>query len=514
MKIVSSNEMKMLDNKTIEKIGIDSLVLMERAGLMVVQILKKYFDDLSEKKIVVVCGKGNNGGDGLVVARELMNYTNDVLVILMDEFSTKESETNFKVYLNSGGKYVKFEKNNIELIERVIAESDIVVDAIFGIGLTKPVIGDYKTVIEVINRLSKFTVAVDIASGLSSNSGKIMGTSVKADLTVTFEFPKIGHFINSGKKLSGELEVVKIGIPKKIINENIFNKYVITSSLITIPKREVESNKGTYGKVIVIGGSKEFFGAPLLSTLGALRSGVGKAIICAPKTVVLNAINYEPGLIPCVIDDEYFSQKHVLQILSLEDEKTVYVLGPGIGRKKETKEFIDTFVNNTDKPIVVDADAIVLLSENRESIKGRENIVLTPHPGEFSQFLKLPLDEVKYNYELVKKIAKELKVIINLKDSTSIISDGDKIFFNICGNSSLSKGGSGDILSGLIAGFIAQGLTLLESTITASYVLGKAAELYRPEGRNFISEIVNLIPKVIEAILKEKEEINGNIPRI
>ncbi|MBO8160095.1 MAG: NAD(P)H-hydrate dehydratase [Thermosipho sp. (in: Bacteria)] len=511
MNIVNSREIKELDKQTINKAGIDSLILMERAGVSVIEILKKYLKRLSDKVFTVVCGKGNNGGDGLVVARELLNYTNNVNLVIVEDFSTNESKVNFQIYKNLGGKYVKYSEECVNTVKEIILNSDVVIDAIFGVGLSKNIEGNYYSLIELINKFSKFVVAIDIPSGISADTGKELNIAIRANLTVTFEFPKVGNFLFPGREFTGNLEVVKIGFPKYVIDNFRFDKFLITPELIKLPERISNSNKGTYGKVIVIGGTEEYYGAPLLSSLGAMRAGAGKVIMFGSKNIVRNAVNFEPGIIGVSFEEEkVFTQKYIEKILSYEDSKTVYILGPGLGRSSKAKNFVEKFIKIVKKPLVLDADGIINISSFKEEIMGKNNLILTPHPGEFSYFLDLPISEVKYNYDLVRKIASEMGIIINLKDSTSIISDGNYVYFNITGNSSLSKGGSGDILSGLIAGFIAQGLPLIESVKTASYVLGKAAELYKPEGINLVSEILNYIPVVINE-LRKKEEVDGNI---
>lgn len=509
MKVVTSSEIKKLDQITIEKYGINSLVLMERAGLSVVEKVKENITDLYSKKVTVVCGKGNNGGDGLVVARELLNYANKVCVLMLEKPHTVENKINFNAYINSGGNVFWFESLSKDEVIELIEKSDVVVDSLFGVGLKKTVKGKYFEIIDMINKYSKFVISIDIPSGLSADNGKVMGISVKADLTITFEFPKVGHLVFPGRELTGKLEVVKIGFPKKLIDETEFDKYLINSNLVNIPQRKKDSNKGTYGKVVVVGGSKNYFGAPLLSALGAIRSGAGKVYISSLKNVVLNAVNYEPGIIPLILEGDYFTIKHLKKIFSVEDEKTVYVLGPGIGNEPETIQFTKEFIENTNQPVIVDADAIINLTNNLDAIKGKSNLIFTPHPGEFSKLFKLSISEVKYNLEILKNKSRELGNIIVLKDSTTLISDGNKIYFNISGNSSLAKGGSGDILSGLIAGFIAQGEELLSSAISSVYILGITSELISPEGRNLISEIIDLIPKAIDKILKEKVIRNG-----
>lgn len=502
MRIVTGNEIKKIDKQTTEDFGIDGLVLMERAGISTVEVMWSELGDLKNYTYTVFCGPGNNGGDGLVIARELLNYTEAVKIILLSDVTTPDAQKNLNILKSVGGEIIKIDDNNLLKIPELIKNSDVVIDAIFGVGLKREITGIYVDIINYINLYSNYIVSVDIPSGISSDTGKILGTAVHADITVTFEFPKIGHFLFPGREFTGKLKIAKIGIPKVIQDLHPCDKLLITKNHIKLPKRYKESNKGTYGKVIIIGGSKDYIGAPLLSSLAAIRSGVGKVFLFAPENVIYNAVSYEPGIIPISIKDDYFKKNHLSKLYSYIDNSTVIVVGPGIGRNQSTKEFLVELIKNIKVPTVIDADAIYLLKEYKELIASHGKIVLTPHPGELANFLNMNIEEIKYNYKIVKNIAQNLNSIIILKDVTTIISDGERIFFNITGNTSLSKGGSGDILSGLIGGFIAQKLSMLESSITAVYILGLSAELYEYEGYNFISEIINNIPKAIMEVKK------------
>lgn len=500
MRLVTSNEIKMLDQRAIKDFGINSLILMERAGISTIEVMWNEFKNLEKYSYAVFCGPGNNGGDGLVIARELLNYTEAIKVILMSEKLTSEATTNLNIFKSLGGEVIKLSDDNILEVVDIIKSSDIIIDAIFGVGLSKNVEGIYAEIINFINLYSNYTVSVDIPSGISADTGKILGTAIRSDLTVTFEFPKIGHILFPGREFSGKLKVVKIGIPKVLQDLNPCDKILLTKDYFNIPKRFKESNKGTYGKVVIIGGSKDYIGAPVLSSIAAIRSGAGKVILFSTEKSTTVALNHELGIIPITISKDYFDKSHIKLILPYIDEKTSVVIGPGIGRNPFTEEFTVELLKNINSPAVIDADAISLLRNHKNILSEKKNIIITPHPGELSNFLELDIDSVKYNYKLVKETAEKYNLLLVLKDVTTIISDGEKIFFNVTGNTSLSKGGSGDILSGLIGGFLAQSGNVLESSLAAVYILGIASELYEYEGYNLITEILNNIPKAIAEV--------------
>ncbi|ABR31628.1 carbohydrate kinase [Thermosipho melanesiensis] len=501
MRVVSSNEMKMLERKTIEDFGISNLVLMERAGVSTVEVLWRELGNLSQYSFLVFCGPGNNGGDGLVIARELLNFTEAVKVVLISDLTTNESRKNLEIYKSFGGEIIKISKENILDVPKLLENSNVVIDAIFGTGLSRDVKGIYAEVIDYINLYSKFTVSVDIPSGVSADTANVLGTAIRSDLTVTFEYPKVGHFLFPGRALTGKLKVVKIGMPKILSTIYPCDKLLLTNEHFTVPNRLKESNKSSYGKVIIIGGSKEFIGAPLLSALGAIRAGTGRVYMAGPRDIVKSAVNYEPGIIPIAIENEYFSENDVNIVNNYIDSDTVVVIGPGLGRKNGVGLFVKKIVGSVNVPIIIDADAIYHISNLKDKIKDKDNLVITPHPGEFAKFLGMNISEVKYNYKLVKETSKAYNSIIALKDVTTIISNGESLFFNVTGNSSLSKGGSGDILSGLIAGFIAQNGDVLNGVLLGVYVFGLAAEMYEYEGHNLISEILDYIPKAISEVM-------------
>ncbi|QTA37707.1 NAD(P)H-hydrate dehydratase [Thermosipho ferrireducens] len=503
MRVVTASEMKKLDEKTIKNIGIPSLVLMERAGISVVEALWRELGNLSNQSFLIICGKGNNGGDGLVIARELLNFTEAVKVLLFDssEKLSDDNRKNLELFKNVGGEVMYIQNMNYDDIAQLIENYDVVVDAIFGTGLSKPVTSPYNEIIDLVNLYSKYTVSVDLPSGISADTGKILGAAVKADLTVTFEFPKVGHILFPGRKLTGKLKIAKIGIPRALQDILPSDRFLITPNTIKIPERLRESNKGTFGKVIIVGGSPNYIGAPLLSALGAIRAGAGLVYLFGPEKVVYNAVQFEPGIIACPFNDNYLTEKAFDYLLRFVDKKTVIVLGPGLGREKETEDFVKKVLQNLSVPMVIDADGLYHLSNFKDILGSKQNIVLTPHPGELARFENLSVEKVKYNYILAEEIAIKYHTILALKDVTTIITNGKNVYFNITGNTSLSKGGSGDILSGLIAGFISQGGSLLDSTIAASYILGRAAELYDFEGRNKITEILDLIPQAIREVV-------------
>ncbi|MEJ5258440.1 MAG: bifunctional ADP-dependent NAD(P)H-hydrate dehydratase/NAD(P)H-hydrate epimerase [Fervidobacterium sp.] len=501
MIVLTSAQMKELEKKTIEDFEISEEILMERAGISVVQSIWNEYGDLTSKSFVVVCGTGNNGGDGYVIARDLLNYTEAVRVISLGEPKTDISRKNHSRYLKHGGVCYNFNDIGIEETSKIISEADIVIDALFGTGLNKDITDEKITsLIELMNIYSKCIVSVDIPSGVCADSGKIMGSAIQADLTVTFGYAKPGHLLFPGRELTGKLKVARIGIPTLDILYTGIQRHLLTEDEIKLPERPRWANKSTFAEVIIIGGSKKYVGAPILTALAAQRSGAGMVKILSQKEVCRCALNHDPSLI-CVDIGESFNGKHVLEYLENLKNNTVIVVGPGWDLENlEEKLNILDYLIRLPNPLIIDADGLNILSNKTSMLKMKsfeKNIILTPHPGEFSRLTGETIKEVKQNYERVESFSRNYNVITVLKDSTSIISDGANTYFNITGNTSLSKAGSGDILSGIISALLSQHLESIEAVKTAVYKLGLAAELVPNEGMNSAFQLLNLIPNTM-----------------
>ncbi len=500
MIVLSRKEMLHFEKETIENFGISSEILMERAGLSIVQALWEEFGNLKNKSFTVVVGPGNNGGDGLVAARDLLNYTDAVRVVLIEEPKTSEAKKQLAIYLKHGGYLTNFSEISLSEFSDYLKTSDVVIDAIFGYGLTREITSEvYKSSIETINMYSNFVLSVDIPSGVDCDTGEILGTSVQADMTVTFGYPKPAHFLYPGRKLTGTLKVALIGIPTFLGGIKNIQKYLLTEDIISLPVRIKESHKGTYGRLFVIGGSKRYPGAPVLSSLAGLKSGVGTVILVGPQKSCEIALSLDPSLLVNQIDSQELNIEHIKKALSDCTEKDTILIGPGLDVDYYKRDILEYVLKESNpRCVIIDADGLNILSKDITLLEKRnvKNIVLTPHPGEFARLTSLSIREVKQNYSLVLEFARKYNVSLVLKDATSIISDGTKIYFNITGNSSLSKTGSGDILAGIVASFISQGLEPTEALKSAVYTFGKVGESVESEGFNTAYDLLTYLSKV------------------
>uniref|UniRef100_A0A7C5U3E8 Bifunctional NAD(P)H-hydrate repair enzyme n=1 Tax=Fervidobacterium nodosum TaxID=2424 RepID=A0A7C5U3E8_9BACT len=505
MLVITSEQMKRVEKLAIDSFLISEDLLMERAGISVVQSLWNEFGRLDDKNFVVICGTGNNGGDGYVIARDLLNYTEAVRVIATGEPKTEISKLNYERFVKHGGIVYKYDEIGLEKATETISSSDIVIDAIFGTGI-KSEIQDENLVrlIELINIYSNCTVSVDIPSGVNTDNGKIMGVAVQAYMTVTFGFPKPGHLLFPGRDLTGKLKVAQIGIPSQIFSaSNDFRRFLITGENLKKPVRPKWAHKKSFGEVLIIGGSKQYLGAPILSALGALKSGAGVVKILAPAEICDLAISHDPSLICYKVEE--FNLERIQSVISSCSQKSVIVVGPGLSQENipEKISILRFLIKDAPNPMIIDADGLNILSHSLEVLKERllsKHIILTPHPGEFSRLIHRHIDQVKQSYTLAEEFSNYYEVITVLKDATTIITDGKHTYFNISGNTSLSKAGSGDILSGIIASLISQGLEPFEAAKTGVYLLGVAGEMIPNEGANSSFDVIRNIPEALNKI--------------
>jgi len=498
LKVVTAEEMRELDELTVRDFGLDSRILMERAGLSVVLAMEEELGDLSKKSFLVVCGSGNNGGDGLVVARNLLGVAKGVLVVSLGKSKTPDCEYNFQLYRKYGGAVTE------EFDETLLRDFDVVVDAIFGTGLKGEVKGEHARVIETLNRSGKFIVSVDIPSGVDASTGKILGTAVKASMTVTFGFPKVGHLIFPGRELTGKLKVANIGHPL-VLSSKIRREIITKESVASLlPQRPRDSHKGTYGKVLVIGGSRHYSGAPVLSAIAVLKVGGGLSAIITPYPQNLVATAKYPELvsIPVITSEGFFTEESVADVLKVAENFDVIVLGPGLGDDERTKRFVREIVPKIEKPLLLDADGLNALSGFTSILRQRKHpTVLTPHPGEMARLVGKKVEDVKYNYVLAEDFARESGCVLVLKSATTIVTDGERTYFNVTGNTGLSKAGSGDVLAGMIAGFMAQGLAPVDAARVGVFLHGLVAEEYEDDESGFTpSELLKRVPRAIRGL--------------
>ncbi len=522
MRIVKAEEMAAIDHDTIHKIGIPGSALMERAGQAVFASILKHFGSVKGKRFLVLCGPGNNGGDGFVIARYLCEAEAEVVCLSMKEVEALRGDAQLyaSVFQKLYGHLRIY--SDLEQVKHYLDETEYVVDALFGNGLDRSLKSPYAEIVEFINeRLNSLkVVAVDLPSGLASDSGQILGQAPYCQLTVTIGLPKWGLYLEPGRSLAGKVEVVDIGFPKSLSEDPDKKSLIVDKKLAAslLPTRAKNAYKGTFGTVWVIGGSNYYLGAPLLSSQAALRSGAGLVLLAAPSSLCRQIGAYYPEVMRCPLEDEGFLNEHDLEHFPwLNKEKDelksaacpwpspkAVCLGPGLGRKDDTTEAVRILIKECSVPMVIDADALYHLSkiEAIEKIDLQQKCVLTPHLGELSRLLHINSAELQKNFPYYARLcAQKYNCTVVAKGSPTLISDGQRCWLNGSGCSVLAQGGSGDVLAGLIAGLLAQGIDLFEAAVLGAYWHGAAGDkaFIEHSDRGIIaSEISNLIPGVCQ----------------
>ncbi|MGJ8455769.1 NAD(P)H-hydrate dehydratase [Pseudothermotoga sp. U03pept] len=507
MKVVTVQEMREIDKVCSEQFGIQSSLLMERAGLSVVLAIEQNFGDITNQSFLVLCGQGNNGGDGFVVARDLLEYTDYVTTVFVgdEEKLSPESVENLKRLKALGADVRRIAKDiNPDELAELLKKSDIVVDALLGIGVRGEVREPISQIIKLVNLYSKYVVSVDVPSGIETDTGSVLGIAVQADMTVTFGLPKVCHLLYPGRELCGKLKVASIGIPRFLRESEQIKRQIITKQLVRslLPRRLRDSHKGSYGKVLVVAGSIDYPGAAVLTSTAALRVGCGYLQLLSSPSACAIAVTREPGIVARAINHEHFTGEDTELALEMAQDADAVVIGPGMTCNEDTIEFFEKFIVNLRKPVIIDADGLNCLARKPQILdKIIAPVVLTPHPGEFARLLHREINEVKYNYVLAEEFSRKYNVVVVLKGATTLVASVNGTFFNLTGNSSLAKAGTGDVLSGMIAGLVGQGMDVKDASVSAVYLHGVAAEHYNSrEGTMLTSELLNLIPSAIKEV--------------
>ena len=475
--ILTAAQMKVVDGRTAE-LGIPSLILMENAGARVVEAIAAHYSPLSEHCIAVVCGKGNNGGDGLVVARQLFSRFQPTalhVVLLHDqEELAPDAAANLAMLEAAGCPFTR----------EFPAEATLVVDAILGTGISGKAEGP---ALDAINRIntsypSAKVVAIDIPSGLPSDSGTPSGEHIRADLTVTFTAPKPAHVLGPACYRMGKLVVSQIGSPSHLVTSEFS---LISSAAIRkfFSPRTHDSNKGLYGHVLVAAGSRGRTGAAVMCGMAALKAGSGLVTIASSASALPLIAIYAPELMTEPLPETQageLSQSATDRLLQLSQGKAVLAIGPGLGTDQETVALVRRLFREADLPMVYDADALTALSSRNWLGDGSRFRVLTPHPGEMSRLTDRTVAEIQANrYQIARSLARERRVIVVLKGDRTLIAFPDgHVWVNPTGSPAMATGGTGDILTGLIAGLIAQHPKDRELAVAAAvYLHGLAGEL-------------------------------------
>lgn len=514
MYIVTAGEMQTIDRQTIESFGIPGRVLMENAGLGATRVLFDTFPGVTEKRVGIIAGRGNNGGDGFVIARYLSHKGVDVTVYLL---STKD-----KVKGDAASNLVLLEPLGIPVCEipdraafnkhkSSLLHQNIWVDAIFGTGLNSEVKGFFREIIEFVNSTGKPVFAVDIPSGLDADTGRPCGVCIQARATATFAYAKTGHHLFPGADYTGTLSVIEIGIPPLMAEKVNPRQYLLTKKYIRscLKPRPADTHKGSAGHVLVVAGSIGKTGAAAMTAISAMRAGAGLVTLGIPES--LNAA-IEPMVLETMTcplpekGDGMLDASSFNMIMDLLSDKKCLAIGPGIGTTDSVKELVRQILQACRVPVVIDADGLNCLVGNVDILnKMQAPVIVTPHPGEMARLAETTTTAVQSDrVTCARKFAESYNAHVVLKGAGTVIAHPDgRVFINRTGNSGMASGGMGDVLTGIIAGFVAQGYPPESAAHTGVYLHGAAADaLAKTAGPiGFLaSDIMACIPEQINCL--------------
>ena len=503
--------MRAVDKAASEIGGIPSIVLMENAAIACVNELKKDFGELTGKRIAVFCGKGNNGGDGFAIARHLHNMYAEVSVyhVCGNEFKG-DAKINFDI--------IKKMNVNIDVVsdtenlKYIIRSNDIIIDAIYGTGIHGTVGGISYDVINEINENSKYTMAVDVPSGINSDSGEICGICIRADKTVTFAAYKVGMLMFPAADYTGKVTVADISIPDYILEGQSININVTDEEFVraNFPVRENNSQKGDYGKVLVIAGSVGMTGAAYLSSQSAVTAGSGLVTLAIPAGLngAMEAKTTEVMTLPVEDINGHISSDAAEKILERTDRADAVLIGPGLGRSSDAARVLKSVLSHSKVPVIIDADGINAASRDMDILSDCTcPVIFTPHAVEMSRLTGLDRDYIEENRLVAsKEFAEEYGVTVILKGHHTIVtaSDGEQ-YINITGNPGLATGGSGDVLAGITASLAARGINETAAAAMAVYIHGKAGDIAKDKyGMESVtaSLVMESIPDALRQILQ------------
>ncbi|MBI4843913.1 MAG: NAD(P)H-hydrate dehydratase [Nitrospirae bacterium] len=536
IKAATAKEMREIDRITIKRHGIASIELMERAGLACVKKINEiYFSTLSPHSgepacrqtgqpgltsVYVLCGGGNNGGEGLVIARLLQEEGRDVKVFLaVDPSKLKgDAKTNYLRAKKAGIEILpikSFLTLNSKLLptgQAGLTQNSLIIDALFGTGLSREIRPPFSDIIKKVNILSLPVFSIDIPSGISSDTGQVMGAAVRAAHTITFGLPKRGHLLYPGADFTGELSIADIGFPQKLLKSKSLKASLIErkDAVSFMPKRPRNSHKGTYGHVLITAGSRGKTGAALMTAKACLRTGAGLVTLGVPETLVdaFQRRVTEEMILPLPDKGDGTLSYDALGILMsfIKKRCDVLAIGPGISVSEDIKKLVKSLVEKLSIPVVIDADGINALSGGAALIrKSRAKLILTPHTGEMARLLSERSAEIeKDRINTAVSFSKKAKAHLALKGAPTVISSPEgEAFINSTGNPGMATAGSGDVLTGMISALLAQGLNPKNASILGVYMHGLAGDIAagRKGERSLIaSDIINAIPKAYKAL--------------
>jgi ADP-dependent NAD(P)H-hydrate dehydratase / NAD(P)H-hydrate epimerase len=523
MRVLNTQQMREADRRTIDEIGIPSVVLMENAGRQAVAAMEAAFDGLASSHVGVLCGQGNNGGDGFVVARTLLQRGIEASVFLLGSVSEVrgDARTNLEILGRIGLTVVEITSaQEWELHFSEISECDLLVDAILGTGFHGRLSGLLETVVADVNDLGVPVVAIDIPTGLSADSHQIEGDAIDAAMTVTLAAPKIPLVLPPADTHAGDLVIADIGIPHPIIDD-VEGPYL---ELLTrdrmrelVPARAAESHKGDFGRVLIVAGAVGKTGAAHLAALGALRSGAGLVTIAAPRSCVPILASMAAEYMTEALDEtpegtiDYAALDRVLDL-----KADIIAVGPGIGTTPSTSAFVQALVERAGVPLILDADALNAFGEEPERLLGRDgvDVIITPHPGEMARLMGTTIEAVQVDrLSAARDFAAAHKLHVVLKGHRTVVAGPDnRAFLNLTGNAGMATGGTGDVLTGMLAAWFAQLLDAEAACKIAVYLHGAAGDLAEADEGEVSLVATDLVAHISDAII-ELTTTRKNKPR-
>lgn len=513
MKLVTAKEMKALDVQAQNDYAMPGILLMDNAAQAVAEAVHEALTALEGERVVIFCGGGNNGGDGLGAARWLQSYGVSVRAFVVGaalDAVQGDAAMELAMFTKAGGRVEALStEDDWVLAELAASKADVLVDALLGTGFHGELEGDVLRACELLNKSEKYILAVDVPTGVNADNGAVSENAVRADHTVTMALVKTGLLLYPGREYCGDIELADISMPVKLVEEYQSDKYRLTDEIVRelLPLRKANAHKGDAGRVVICAGSPGYTGAAALASDAAVKAGAGLVSLYTPlssrdvlaikltEVMVHGLLERMPGILGGGAASDVASSAEAADVLAI---------GPGLGTSESTQEAVRTILQKITTPVVIDADALTALAGHTEILAAMQaQKVLTPHPGEMARLTGLEIAEIEADrINVAKKYAEEWQAIVVLKGAPTVIGcPNGTVYVNSTGNSSLATGGSGDVLTGVIAGLAAQEISLQEAAICGVYLHGLAAELTGIDIGLAAGELAALLPQAREQVL-------------
>ena len=505
MKLTNSAQMREIDRYVINNIGISGAALMANASQCLAEAALEHL--ALDACAAVFCGVGNNGGDGIGAAACLMSKGVPVRVFLIGDASklTSDSLNMLEHFRSVGGSLEPFSTSN-DLADYANT-CGVIIDAIFGIGLNSDIREDALLAVELINAAPAFTISADIASGVAADTGSVLGNAICADLTVTFSMAKPGHFVEPGCQYRGELKICDIGIPRELLDGAISRVFAVIQDEISLPRRKPDTHKYNYGRCFITAGSIAYTGAPVLSSRAALRMGAGLVSLGVPESafnvVASKCLEETPFPLPCDCEGRLSAQA-AGELLRRAANSDVCLIGPGLGTSSDITELILSMLKLVNTPLVLDADALTALAGKTDALKNSAGpVILTPHMGEFARLGGEVLSGDRLSAARVFASQHNCTLVLKGHRTITAMADGTA-YINTTGGPAMAKGGSGDVLAGMIAALLGQRLPIKDAVTAAVFIHGLAGDICAMEYGEYsvvAGDIINMLPRVVKSLI-------------